>query len=145
MAKKQAQPKTVSDTKTKSISKSKPSKTASAPTSVADNRKTLDLCLLMDCTSSMQEWIDRCKNHLNQIIDNFKAQHSDMCVRVSFVGYRDILDTERFCVKAFTEDLTSVKQFISKVVADGGRDWPEDVQGGLNKALQLDWKTDSTK
>ena len=75
----------------------------------------------------MQSWIDRCKDHLNQIIDNFKAEHKEHCVRISFVGYRDILDTERFCVKAFTEDVDSVKKFIGKVVADGGRDWPEDV------------------
>jgi hypothetical protein len=118
--------------KTKAITKPKKySKTLlnEPPTS---SGASLDLCLLMDCTSSMQEWIERSKETLHEIINNIKAQSKDLKVRVAFVGYRDIRDTERFCVAPFTSDLDKVKSFISKQVADGGRDWPEDVQGGLN-------------
>jgi len=93
----------------------------------------------------MQEWIERSKETLHEIINNIKVQSKDLKVRVAFVGYRDIRDTERFCVAPFTSDLDKVKNFISKQVADGGRDWPEDVQGGLNQALKLDWQADSIK
>jgi hypothetical protein len=31
------------------------------------------------------------------------------------------------------------------LTADGGKDWPEDVQGGLNEALNLNWMSDSIK
>lgn len=130
--------------KTKAIAKPKKySKTLDkTPTS---SGPSLDLCLLMDCTSSMQEWIERSKETLHEIINNIKVQSKDLKVRVAFVGYRDISDTERFCVAPFTSDLDKVKNFISKQVADGGRDWPEDVQGGLNQALKLDWQADSIK
>jgi hypothetical protein len=99
----------------------------------------------MDCTSSMQEWIERSKETLHEIINNLKSENEALVVRVCFVGYRDIKDDVRFCVKPFTEDLDDVKAFISNVKADGGRDWPEDVQGGLNQALKQHWIPDSVK
>jgi len=135
--------------KTKAIAKSVTKKTrkSASKTDVAatNSKRTLDLCLLMDCTSSMQEWIERSKETLHDIINNIKAENEDLRVRVCFVGYRDIKDTERFCIKPFTEDLDDVKNFISNQKADGGRDWPEDVQGGLHKALQQNWEKDSVK
>lgn len=145
MPKKQAKPTTI-DTSSKTKSIAKPAKVTKKTAKVTTSSgPTLDLCLLMDCTSSMQEWIERSKETLHEIINNIKAQNKDLNVRVAFVGYRDITDPERFCVAPFTTDLDKVKDFISKRVADGGRDWPEDVQGGLNQALKLDWQTDSVK
>lgn len=134
------------DTKTKTITKpAKAVKTTKAAKGGNESKQRLDLCLLLDCTSSMQEWIERAKNTLHEIINNVKAENEALVVRVCFVGYRDIKDTERFCVKPFTEDLDDVKAFISKVKADGGRDWPEDVQGGLQQALGQNWIPNSVK
>jgi hypothetical protein len=45
----------------------------------------------------------------------------------------------------FTEDIEDIKQFISKVTANGGGDFPEDVQGGFDKALKLKWDENSVK
>jgi len=86
----------------------------------------------MDITSSMQAWIERSKDTLKSIINNVKASNPELEVRVCFVGYRDIKDNVRFSVQDFSSDIELVKTFISKQVADGGRDWPEDVQGGLD-------------
>lgn len=58
----------------------------------------LDLCLLMDITSSMQVWIERSKDTLKEIINNVKLSNPELEVRVCFVGYRDIRDDVRFCV-----------------------------------------------
>lgn len=99
----------------------------------------------MDCTSSMQVWIERSKDTLKEIINNVKQSNPELEVRVSFVGYRDIKDDVRFCVQDFTDDIELVKTFISKQVADGGRDWPEDVQGGLDQALKATWSPNSIK
>ena len=55
--------------KTKVITKEKKKTT---PTPV-DNKKTLEVCLLMDCTNSMQEWIERSKETLREIINNVKS------------------------------------------------------------------------
>ena len=45
----------------------------------------------------------------------------------------------------FTEDVDKVKSKISAQFAMGGGDFPEDVQGGFNKAFELDWSKDSVK
>lgn len=68
-----------------------------------------------------------------------------MKVRVCFVGYRDIGDTNRFCVMPFTDNIDAVKQFISETRAEGGADEPEDLQGGLKLALHQDWTEEASK
>ena len=93
----------------------------------------------------MSSWIDRSKDTLKKIISNVKAANSNLQVRVCFIGYRDIRDARRFEIHPFTEDLESLKLFISKVSASGGADNPEDVQGGFNKALMQEWGQNSIK
>ena len=93
----------------------------------------------------MQEWISTAKRTLKQIIDNVKASSEGLQVRVSFVGYRDFGDSKRFNIHPFTFDLGKVKEFISKIEADGGDDTCEDVQGGLFKCLGLNWTPGSTR
>ena len=48
-------------------------------------------------------------------------------------------------MKEFTNDVEAMKKFISTVRAEGGADFPEDVQGGFNKALNMKWRKGSTK
>ena len=57
----------------------------------------------------MQEWIERSKETLHELINSVKSSNPDLRVRVSFVGYRDIRDDIRFCVKPFTEKIDDVK------------------------------------
>lgn len=63
------------DTKTKAIAKPSKvtTKTTKATKAAQDDKQRLDLCLLMDCTSSMQEWIERSKETLHEIINNVKS------------------------------------------------------------------------
>jgi hypothetical protein len=109
--------------------------------------RTLDLCLICDCTGSMYSWIQRAKDTLHSIIDSVKIGNTGLKVRVAFVGYRDIGDgKKRFSVINFTEDVDSVKAFISKQDADGGQDHAEDVQGAFNQALnECTWMKGSIK
>ena len=56
---------------------------------------TLEIALLMDCTSSMSDMIQKAKDTLIQIIDQIIQEckeEGDLTVRVSFIGYRDIND-----------------------------------------------------
>jgi len=102
---------------------------------IGSDASKLDLCLLLDCTGSMGAWIQRSKDTLKTIIDSVKKTHEGLSVRVSFVGYRDFEHKQRFSIMDFTEDLESVKTFISKVdhvshMASGAKtsfDFPEDV------------------
>ena len=103
MTKKETKTTTIDTTsKTKSITKPKTAYKSKSKSTDTSKGPTLDLCLLMDITSSMQEWIERSKETLHEIINNIKTQNKDLQVRVAFVGYRDIRDSERFCVMNFT-------------------------------------------
>jgi len=69
---------------------------------------TLEIALLMDCTSSMSNWIRKAKETLITIIDKIIQEckeEGNLAVRVSFVGYRDIKDTHRFRVMEFTDNI----------------------------------------
>ena len=107
--------------------------------------KLLELGLLCDCTSSMWSWIDRAKKTLQDIISNVVSSTEGLEVRVSFVGYRDHCDTQRFSIQPFTNDIAQVKNFIANVSASGGGDLPEDVVGGLRKCLDLKWTPGSLR
>lgn len=109
---------------------------------------SLEIALVMDCTSSMSLWIDRAKETLNEVIDSIVEEcknEGNLSVRVSFVGYRDIKDHERFRVLPFTSDIDNVRTFIKESRANGGGDVPEDLQGGLKLALLQDWTVEASK
>jgi len=100
----------------------------------------LDLCLIMDCTGSMASWIAHCKETLNKVIDATVERDPNCKVRTAFVGYRDFCDKNAlFELHDFSYDADKVKEFINKVEAKGGGDFPEDIHGGIRKALDLSW------
>ena len=104
-------------------------------------KANLDLMFIMDCTGSMSAWIDKCQEELKNIIDTIKDSNPSSEVNIGFVGYRDHCDKERLVVHPFTQDIVKIKDFISKQKAFGGGDLPEDVVGGMNLALDQDWKS----
>jgi hypothetical protein len=91
------------------------------------NSKILELCLLLDCTGSMGSWIERSKTTLKEIIHSVKKENDSLVVRVCFVGYRDIGESNRFDIFQFSEDLDAAVKFISSMRATGGGDDAEDV------------------
>lgn len=62
-----------------------------------------------------------------------------------FIGYRDHKDDERFSIMPFQDDVGMVKDFMTQVIAEGGKDFPEDVVGGLKMCLMQDWTEEATK
>ena len=97
--------------------------------SKSGDKKSLDLCLLLDCTGSMASWIQRSKDTLSEIITSVKNSNPDLLVRVAFVGYRDLEIAPRFSLHEFTDKVDDVKKFIAGVTAFSGSspDLPEDV------------------
>ena len=139
-----AEPKAVT---TKKVRVKKAAEKIKAATKVTDGTfQELDLGLLCDVTGSMCSWIERAKKTLKEIIANVvKSCDGKLKVRASFVGYRDHCDTKRFDIIEFTDNIDQVRDFISKVHATGGGDYPEDVVGGLRKCLDLNWLPGSKK
>ena len=121
------------------------SKIASIKASAVSQLETaVDLCILMDVTGSMGGPIqlakDTMKSVVNQAKDRFEPK---LDVRVAFVGYRDFCDQERFVVKDFvsSDRVGEVINTLDGCRASGGGDAPEDVAGGLEKVLNLAWKS----
>lgn len=98
----------------------------------------------------MKPWINRAKETLSEVIDSVVQESKEegenpLIVRVCFIGFRDHKDDERFSVCPFTEDVQTVKDFMNNCIAEGGKDIPEDVVGGLKMCLLQDWTSDSIK
>lgn len=78
-----------------------------------------------------------------RVAKDVRAAHpSARSYRLAFVGYRDYGDSVRFEVQHFTSDVQAVEARLERVEAKGGDDAAEDVAGGLQQALGLDWAGD---
>jgi vacuole morphology and inheritance protein 14 len=105
---------------------------------------TLDLVIVMDCTGSMGAWIETAKAEIGRIIDSIKSEHVGVTARVGFVAYRDFCDgPSRLSTLPLTENIEKVKEFIARQSATGGGDGPEDIPGGLDEAIKLDWRAEA--
>jgi hypothetical protein len=103
------------------------------------------LAFLMDCTGSMEPWIQAAKDQITTIINDAVRENGDnVNVSVGFVGYRDYGDLERFIVEDF-QDSVSILHRIRNVHADGGDDEAEDVAGGISQLRSLDWNDADVK
>ena len=71
-----------------------------------ENRESLDIMFIIDCTGSMQDWIDKCREEINSIIDTIRKKNRlDTQIRISIVGFRDHNDAENFEILPFTENV----------------------------------------
>jgi hypothetical protein len=99
----------------------------------------LNLAFLMDCTASMEPWIQAAKDQITQIIDSTVIEHPLFDVRVGFLGYRDYGDDAQFISYDFTNP-SALLHCIRNVHASGGDDVAEDVAGGLFHLRNLSWR-----
>jgi hypothetical protein len=106
---------------------------------IAESEK-VDLCFLLDATSSMGPHINKVKLQINKIVQELKVTNPSMVQRLAIVAYRDLGDSPRFNVMDFSESIESFQLFLDEVKAKGGGDTCEDVQGGIENCLDLSWK-----
>lgn len=102
--------------------------------------RTIKVCFVLDCTSSMQIWIDAAKKKIRDVIEDIKDYHKDFKVLVSLIGYRDFGD--RMHRVDFTEDIFVIYDTLIAIDASGGRDAAEDVSGAYSWATCLNWDAD---
>lgn len=103
------------------------------------NPQSVQVCFVLDCTASMQPWIDAAKNKMVDTLERIREQYPEYSISAAFVGYRDFEDPEPFVRVHFTSDLQKVEESIMNVVADGGDDVCEDVAGAYRFVNGLDW------
>lgn len=104
----------------------------------ADSYINVKICFVMDCTGSMEPWIEQAKTRIVEITDGVSVEHPRARCRVGFVGYRDYGDREQSIVVPFQYPDDAMER-IQGVYADGGDDIAEDVAHGLQNALHMDW------
>ena len=99
----------------------------------------------------MDEYIDEVKTIINRSTEKLRSVFKDVKLRFSFIGYRDYVfedyekgiwndPDDRIVVLPFTNDNAEFTSFVNKIKAGGGGDCCEDVFGGLNEVLKLQWK-----
>jgi len=100
-----------------------------------------DLLFLIDTTGSMGGYIEAAKQQVRSIVDDLgKAFLGQAELRTAVVGYKDHGDTPNIQFLDFTSSTDEVRSFLGGLVADGGNDAPEDVLGGIQRAIGASWK-----
>ncbi|KXS10129.1 hypothetical protein M427DRAFT_37781 [Gonapodya prolifera JEL478] len=112
---------------------------ANAETAAQESQGTaVDVCYVLDCTGSMQAWIDQAKTKIIQIMDELQKMHKGTKLNVAFIGYRDFEDVEPMIFIDFCDPATLAPK-IQRIEADGGGDAAEDVMGALVLIPKLSW------
>lgn len=101
--------------------------------------QTLQVCFILDCTASMQPWIDAAKMKIVETLGLIRQRHPDYMIYAAFVGYRDFHDKEQFIRIGFTEAIHDLSNLIMDIKADGGDDACENVAGAYKMVTELEW------
>lgn len=102
------------------------------------NRILIKIAFLLDCTGSMEPWIQEAKTKIQDILRDVRKDHSGAEFEVALVAYRDYGDQVRFRVVNFT-DASEIVHALEPIHAKGGDDEAEDIAGALEKACALTW------
>jgi hypothetical protein len=110
------------------------------------NTVTLDLLFIMDITESMQDLLDETRDSIKYILDKIKRDSPGIDVRFAYEGYRDFVDLkegQKYYTIDFETDLDLFKSKLDEIKAIGGGDDAEDVAGGLNAGLNMNWRSNA--
>ncbi|CAF0989470.1 unnamed protein product, partial [Brachionus calyciflorus] len=105
---------------------------------------SVDICFCLDCTDSMTPWFSEIKKqilyltHRGGIQKQIKNKFPDIDItfNLALIGFRDVLDKNRYEKMNFTQDIRDFEIFLNNLQSFGGGDLPEDVLGGLKCALE---------
>ncbi len=105
----------------------------------------LDVLFLIDATGSMADEINQLKENIRAISARIDALPSQPDVRFGMVTYRDRGDEYITQVTDFTPNVEDFAEILNLVQADGGGDYPEDLNEALSNAIhQPEWRVDET-
>lgn len=101
--------------------------------------QNISLCFLLDTTGSMGSYITGVKDQILEIVSQVTLSGCEIS-GISFVGYKDWCDGDNhFEILPFTKDFAAFGCFVKSINPTGGGDFPEDVLGGIEKAIGLVW------
>jgi Mg-chelatase subunit ChlD len=106
-------------------------------------RQALDLGFLVDATGSMGDEMTYLQSELKDIVRRVRAVEPELDIRVSVVFYRDQGDAFVTRSLPFTRTIDDAVSFMSATSADGGGDFPEDMNAGLEDMMRQRWSRDA--
>ncbi|MFQ5419058.1 MAG: VWA domain-containing protein [Anaerolineae bacterium] len=105
----------------------------------------LDVLFLIDATGSMADEINQLKDNIQAISAQIDALPSQPNVRFGMVTYRDKGDDFITNLFDFTPEVNEFAADLNTVFADGGGDYPEDLNEALFQAIHTpEWRVDNT-
>ncbi|WVQ84234.1 hypothetical protein IAT38_006386 [Cryptococcus sp. DSM 104549] len=114
--------------------------------------KYIDLAFILDCTGSMQKYINSVRDHISGICEMIRGEeglNGPEDLRVAIVNYRDHPPQDNSYVTKhihFTSNIPEVQEYLKGLSASGGGDGPEAVTAGMAAALtQLQWRREAAK
>lgn len=120
-------------------------KTRETPQIELKQAENVDLCFLIDCTSSMSSYIEQVQKKINDIVDELKMNFEHFSPRLAFVGYRDFTEdpSDQIVSIDFLNEIDTFRALVAEIDAFGGGDECEDVFSGLNEVTKLEWLNES--
>lgn len=115
---------------------------------ILKDSEKVDLCFLVDCTGSMQRWIDSVKKGNSELSRQMYANYENCDLRIAFVRYTDfdVSKSNRITYIDFTRSESSFQSFVGAIQASGGGDAAEDIMGALSVTFsKLSWRDHGTK
>ncbi|OCF56943.1 hypothetical protein L486_05799 [Kwoniella mangroviensis CBS 10435] len=114
--------------------------------------KCIDLAFILDCTGSMQKYINSVRDHITGICDMIRGEeglNGPDDLQVAVVNYRDHPPQDSTYVykfHPFTSDIPKVQDYLKGLTASGGGDGPEAVTAGMAATLtELEWRREAAK
>ncbi len=105
----------------------------------------LDILFLIDATGSMADEINQLKENIRAISAQIDALPSQPDVRFGMVAYRDRGDAFLTQVTDFTPDVAEFAAVLAQLTADGGGDYPEDLNQAFSEAIhEPEWRVTET-
>ena len=110
------------------------------------NQTRLDIIFIIDCTNSVNLYLEDIKSNFTNMIQKIQANCPMATIYIGFVGYLDILDLQlgdKYINIDFTTKIDDIKGKIEDLNSHGGGDIAEDVYGAFEMALKMDWQGNS--
>jgi Mg-chelatase subunit ChlD len=113
------------------------------PKAVSENKPRIEVCFVLDTTSSMTGLIEGAKQKIWSIANQFVSAKPAPELKFGLVAFRDRGDEYVVRTHALTDDIDTVYAKLREFRAEGGGDIPESVNEGLDAAVrQMKWSTD---
>ena len=104
----------------------------------------VEIAFLVDATGSMQDEINYLKEELEDVLTKITVKDTSLDLHTGAVFYRDNGDAYLTKVQGFTSGISNTINFIKEQNADGGGDYPEAVNEGLDAAInKLQWSNNA--